>query len=307
MKAAADAGGITLIHCEDLATIECCTAMLAEHARDRARPLRREPARRIGDGRHRPRHRDVSGDPRPDVHRPPVVGARARRLRGRACGRPAALRRDPPALPAHVGGRYQDPDGALYVAQPPLRSDADREALWGGSSRRSIDTIASDHAPWTRELKLDPKLDVARARPGVAELDTMLPLLYTEGVATGRLSLERFVALTSTNAARLFGMYPRKGTIAVGSDADLVDLGDPRTADDSRRRFVLSRRAQRLRGSRADGLAAHHHPPRRGGVRRGPGARPRGQRPHRRARKSGAAPAAPAAPLIDRRRRAGLV
>jgi dihydropyrimidinase len=82
--------------------------------------------------------------------------------------------------------------------------------------------LASDHAPWTRELKLDPKLDVTRARPGVAELDTMLPLLYTEGVATGRLSLERFVALTSTNAARLFGLYPRKGTIAVGSDADLA-------------------------------------------------------------------------------------
>jgi dihydropyrimidinase len=56
----------------------------------------------------------------------------------------------------------------------------------------------------------------------VAELDTMLPLLYTEGVVTGRLSPERFVALTATNAARLFGMYPRKGTIAVGSDADIV-------------------------------------------------------------------------------------
>ena len=82
--------------------------------------------------------------------------------------------------------------------------------------------MASDHAPWTRELKLDPKLDIGHARPGVAELDTMLPLLYTEGVATGRLTLERFVALTATNAARLFGCYPRKGTIAVGSDADLV-------------------------------------------------------------------------------------
>jgi dihydropyrimidinase len=95
------------------------------------------------------------------------------------------------------------------------------EALWRGLADGTIDTIASDHAPWTRELKMDPRLDVNRARPGVAELDTMLPLLYTEGVATGRISLERFVALTSTNAARLFGIYPRKGTIAVGSDADL--------------------------------------------------------------------------------------
>jgi dihydropyrimidinase len=118
--------------------------------------------------------------------------------------------------------RYHEREGALYVAQPPLRERADQEALWRGLSNGSIDTIASDHAPWTRELKLDPKLNVAHVRSGVAELDTMLPLLYTEGVMTGRLSPERFVALTATNAARLFGMYPRKGTIAVGSDADIV-------------------------------------------------------------------------------------
>ena len=118
--------------------------------------------------------------------------------------------------------RYHGHEGALYVAQPPLRERADQEALWRGLANGSIDTVGSDHAPWTRELKLDPKLDVVHCRSGVAELDTMLPLLYTEGVATGRLSPERFVALTSTNAARLFGMYPRKGTIAVGSDADIV-------------------------------------------------------------------------------------
>ena len=122
--------------------------------------------------------------------------------------------------------RYADPDGALYVAQPPLRANDDVAALWRGLADGSIDTLASDHAPWTRDLKMDPKLDVHRARPGVAELDTMLPLLYTEGVATGRISLERFVALTSTNAARLFGLYPTKGAIAPGSDADLVFI-DP--------------------------------------------------------------------------------
>ena len=65
------------------------------------------------------------------------------------------------------------------------------------------------------------------ARQGVADLETMMPMLFSAGVRTGRISLSRFIALTSTNAARLFGLYPRKGTIAVGSDADLVVL-DPR-------------------------------------------------------------------------------
>jgi len=135
-------------------------------------------------------------------------------------------------LPLHVETRplylyltdekYQGPDGPLYVAQPPLRRASDCDALWRGLMDGTIDTLASDHAPWTRALKLDPKLDVAHPRPGVAELDTMLPLFFTEAVTTERLSLEKFVALTSTNAARLFGLYPRKGAIAIGSDADLV-------------------------------------------------------------------------------------
>jgi dihydropyrimidinase len=118
--------------------------------------------------------------------------------------------------------RYQDPDGPLYVGQPPLREVGDVAALWEALARGAIDTIATDHAPWTRQQKLDPSLNIARLRPGVNNLQVMLPMLYSEGVHKGKLSLERFVALTSTNAARLFGLYPKKGTIAVGSDADLV-------------------------------------------------------------------------------------
>lgn len=95
-------------------------------------------------------------------------------------------------------------------------------ALWDGLAAGTIHTIGSDHAPWTRHQKLDPALNIARTRPGVNDLQTMLPVLYSEGVGKGRLTPERFVALTSTNAARLFGLYPQKGTIAVGSDADLV-------------------------------------------------------------------------------------
>ena len=80
-------------------------------------------------------------------------------------------------------------------------------------------------------MKMDPTLDLSRLRPGVADLETMLPMLFSEGVLRGRITAERFVALTSTNAARLFGLYPRKGTIAVGSDADLViwETGHSRT------------------------------------------------------------------------------
>jgi dihydropyrimidinase len=90
-----------------------------------------------------------------------------------------------------------------------------------------VDTLCSDHAPWTLADKLDPALNVVTARQGVADLETLMPMLYSEGVATGRISLARFIELTSANAARLFGLYPRKGVIAVGSDADM-GLWDPR-------------------------------------------------------------------------------
>ena len=222
MKAAGDAGGITLVHCEDMATIECCTTMLTDHAHGDlshfadSRPVEAETVateRAIAMCR-------ATRAPTYIVH---LSSARALAAcaAARAEGLPIFVETRP--LYLHMTAeRYQEQEGPLYVAMPPLRARADQEALWRGLGDGSIDTIGSDHAPWTRELKLDPKLNVGHVRSGVAELDTMLPLLYTEGVMTGRLTPERFVALTSTNAARLFGMYPRKGTIAVGSDADIV-------------------------------------------------------------------------------------
>jgi dihydropyrimidinase len=222
MSATGEAGGITLIHCEDLATIECCTAILARDARTHcrhyaaSRPVEAEVVaveRAIAMCR-------ATRAPTYIVHLSSAAALAACRA-ARAEGLPLFVETRPLYLYL-TAERYGDDDGAIYVAQPPLRAREDSEALWRGLADGSIDTVGSDHAPWTRALKMDGAHDVRRARPGVAELDTMLPLLYTEGVATGRLSLERFVALTATNAARLFGMYPRKGTIAVGSDADLV-------------------------------------------------------------------------------------
>ena len=118
------------------------------------------------------------------------------------------------------------PDAPLYVGQPPLRSRNDVEAMWSGVLDGSIEFIATDHAPWTRAQKLDPELTITRLRPGVSNLQHMLPMFYSEGVRSRRLPLERFVALTSANAARRFGLHPRKGVIAEGSDADVV-IWDP--------------------------------------------------------------------------------
>jgi dihydropyrimidinase len=129
--------------------------------------------------------------------------------------------------------RFAEPDGAKYVGAPPLRSEADRDAMWRGLAAGDIDTVCSDHAPWTLAAKLDPALDVVTARQGVADLETLMPMLFSEGVTTGRISMDRFVELTSANAARLFGLYPRKGAMTVGADADLVlwDAGQRKTID----------------------------------------------------------------------------
>ena len=222
MQATGEAGGLTLIHCEDLATIECCTAVLTSRAHTamahfaESRPVASESIaveRAIAMCR-------ATGAPTYIVHLS-SAGALAACAAARAEGLPLFVETRPLYLYL-TEERYRDADGGIYVAQPPLRGAADREALWRGIADGTVDTLASDHAPWTRALKLDPKLDLMHPRPGVAELDTMLPLFFTEAVAKERITLERFVALTASNAARLCGLYPRKGTIAVGSDADLV-------------------------------------------------------------------------------------
>lgn len=122
--------------------------------------------------------------------------------------------------------RYQGPDGPLFVSMPPIRTAEDSEALWAGLARGSIETIGSDHAPWSRREKLDPAHDITDPLAGMSNLQVMLPMLYSEGVLRGRLTLERFVQVTATNAAKLFGVYPQKGALQPGSDAD-VTLWDP--------------------------------------------------------------------------------
>jgi len=121
------------------------------------------------------------------------------------------------------------PDGPLYIGQPPLRPAVDVEAMWQGLRDRRIDMLATDHAPWTRAQKMDPELDVGRLRPGVSDLRFVRPVLYSEGVRRGRISVERYVEVTSTAAARAFGLYPERGVIRVGSLGDVMILDPERT------------------------------------------------------------------------------
>jgi dihydropyrimidinase len=116
--------------------------------------------------------------------------------------------------------RFEEPDGAKYTGNPPLRGPADVRAMWDGLASGDIQCLCTDHAPWTLRQKLDPSLDITTLRAGVSDLETMMPMLFG-GVLTGRISLGRFVELISANAAKLFGLFP-EGTIGVGSDADLV-------------------------------------------------------------------------------------
>jgi dihydropyrimidinase len=118
--------------------------------------------------------------------------------------------------------RLLEKDGAKYIGAPPLRTQIDLDGLWVGLQDGTIDTVASDHAPFTLEAKLDKQFDVKTAKQGISDLETALPMLFFHGVIKGKISVNRFVELTSTNPAKIFGLWPRKGTISIGADADIV-------------------------------------------------------------------------------------
>ena len=121
---------------------------------------------------------------------------------------------------------FERPDGAIFLGQPPLRTADDRDAIWDALADGTLATVGTDHFPWKRADKLDPSLTFAEIRPGVANLRTLLPMLYSEGVRRGRITVARLVDVLCTTPARLAGLAPRKGALAVGSDADVVVL-DP--------------------------------------------------------------------------------
>ena len=124
---------------------------------------------------------------------------------------------------------YDVPDfeGAKYVFTPPLREKWHQEKLWNGLKRDHLQVVSTDHCPFCfKEQKELGRSDFTKIPNGGPGVEHRMSLIYSGGVAAGRFSVNRFVELVSTTPAKLFGLYPRKGTIAVGSDADLV-IFDP--------------------------------------------------------------------------------
>lgn len=122
-------------------------------------------------------------------------------------------------------------EGAKYMCSPPPRDKASQEAVWGGLESGVFQVFSSDHAGYcyngpAGKMKYGENAPFKKVPNGVPGLEVRLPLLFSEGVNKGRISLAKFVSLSATNAAQLYGLYPRKGTIAVGADADLA-IWDP--------------------------------------------------------------------------------
>lgn len=233
MDTARRTGALVMVHCENEDAIRfLCDKSAAEgrlepasHARTRPVAVEREAT-----------HRAISLAEVVDV--PLVIvhvsnGAAMEEIaRARARGRNVVAE----TCPQYVTLTADDLDGmdwegARFVCSPPPRDEAEWGNIWRGIQTGVFDLFSSDHCPFRYDDergKLNPRgrTDFRHIPNGIPGVEVRLPILFSEGVSKGRIDIQRFVALTATNHAKIYGLYPRKGTIAVGSDADLT-LWDP--------------------------------------------------------------------------------
>lgn len=227
-RAAADLGALVSVHAENGHLVSFLeSTLLAAGKRTVAHHPEAHPPEAEAEAAHRAIVlADAAGCALYLVH-VSTAGAldHARSARGR--GRPVFVETCPQYLLLDRG-RYAAPgfQAARWVMSPPLRERAHQGALWAGVSDGTVDTVATDHCSFSmtqKELGIHDFTKIPNGAPGVGE---RFGLLWTEGVARGRISAERFVDLCCTSPARLFGLWPRKGVIAEGADADIVVL-DP--------------------------------------------------------------------------------
>lgn len=225
MRRTADNGGFIMMHCENGLAID---ALIAEAvARGQLDPIyhaKTRPSTAEGEATYRAiALAEMAQVPVYVVHLSAREALQAVR-EARDRGLPAYAETCPHYL-LLTEDKLAEPEfgGAKYVCSPPLRPADHLEALWQGLKTGDLQVVSTDHAPFNfegqKELGRD---DFSKIPNGVPGIEWRLALLYHYGVREGRISLNRFVEVTSTNAAKLFGLYPRKGEIAPGSDGDLV-------------------------------------------------------------------------------------
>ena len=226
MKACADLGLLPLVHCENDSLVTAQTESLIaagetgwrEHGHSRPALAEQEAIRRVLF------LAEAAGCP---VHICHCSTARSVALvaEARDEGQIATCETCPQYLLLD-DTLYAGPEPWRYILQPPLRAPDETDRLWATVEAGMVDTLITDHCDYTKEQKTAQN-DFTRTPGGLPGMETLLPLMYTHGVAGGRMTLPQLVELLSANPARLWGLWPRKGALLPGADADLV-IYDPR-------------------------------------------------------------------------------
>jgi dihydropyrimidinase len=227
MRATADCGALLMVHCEDGEAIDVLIeeALAAGRTDVRWHPRTRPPETEASAIARAAQLTHLAGCPLYVVHVSSAVGA-AEVAHARRAGMAVAGETCPQYLLADDSVYEQAPEEALkYLFTPPARHRSNQEPLWQALASGALSTVGSDHAPFMHADKLG-HADFTQVPQGAAGIETRLPLTYHHGVVAGRFSRRRMVDTLAEAPARLFGLYPRKGVVQPGSDADVVVL-DP--------------------------------------------------------------------------------
>ena len=225
IRKAGELGLMPLVHCEDDSLVNSIGQHFINQGKGDLQVLCRGASRRDRRSRDTSLRRvsEITGAPVYVVH---ISSERALRAveAGKARGLPvfSEVRQIYLYLTDEV---YKRRDVGLFIGRPPMRKQSDVDYMWKAIARGTIDVIDTDHSGYTREEKMAPQT-VLDHRAGMNSLQIYLPMMWSEGVRGKKITIEQFVAVTSANPARLMGIYPQKGKIAVGGDADIV-LWDP--------------------------------------------------------------------------------
>lgn len=235
LAALRELGAVAMFHCEDAAIIDFCHGNLLRDGRlaPRHYPESKPAEVEVSATALALNYASVARIPAYLVHLSSAVALAQAQL-ARATGQKVFVETRPLYL-YFTDERFQAEDAiaARYVGTPPLRHSHDQEQLWAGLASAQVDVVASDHVGFTLSQKYQPGDTFETVPKGVANLETIAPMLYSVGVQSGRLTLAQFVRVISENPAKIFGLYPQKGLIAPGSDADLCifDPTDHRTIE----------------------------------------------------------------------------